>query len=379
MEERWRRLADDGGYYLGLRVQTDLHQFDMMLSVCRDMERLCPKAWLVQSSNPVFEGCTLMTRETDVRVVGLCHGFRGYRQLAEAIGVPPDEVQWEAVGVNHCIYLTQFRYQGKDLYPKLDEWLATQAADYWRIFRGDYGEVQLFRSAFDHYRRVGLMPIGDAARTFNEWYYHTDLDTKRRWSGWMGGFDSEYGWTRCLEDLEVNLARIRDVATDARARVTAVIPPVATYEIQVPIIEAIVNDRPGIFQVNVPNRGAIAGIADDVVVEGKALVDGSGIRLLQVGKLPTKLMQMVLLPRILKAEKDLAVYLTGDRDLLISYILDDHRTQSLEQAERIVLELLALPWNEPLARRFGEPRAPLPGYDLPDLSDPQLPQVRWQD
>ena len=86
------------------------------------------------------------------------------------------------------------------------------------------------------------------------------------------------------------------------------VKPERTREIQVPIIDAIANDRPGIFQVNVPNNGAIEGIADDVVVEGKALVDASGARLLHVGALPEKLMQLVLGPRVAKAERELAAF-----------------------------------------------------------------------
>jgi alpha-galactosidase len=60
-EETWRRLSEEHGYYRGLRTQTNLHQYAMMVSVARDIERLCPAAWLIQSSNPVFEGCTVMT------------------------------------------------------------------------------------------------------------------------------------------------------------------------------------------------------------------------------------------------------------------------------------------------------------------------------
>ena len=110
---------------------------------------------------------------------------------------------------------------------------------------------------------------------------------------------------------------------------TDVVKPERTREIQVPIIDAIANDRPGIFQVNVPNNGAIHGIADDVVVEGKALVDASGARLLQVGELPEKLMQLVIGPRVAKAERELAAFKTGDYDLLVGcMLLDDHRTAS---------------------------------------------------
>jgi alpha-galactosidase/6-phospho-beta-glucosidase family protein len=210
------------------------------------------------------------------------------------------------------------------------------------------------------------MPIGDASRTFSEWYYHTDFETKQRWYGHLGGFDSEIGWARYLENLQRNVQKIHDVATDTSSRVTDLILPVPTREIQVPIIDAIANDHPGIFQVNVPNNGAIEHIAGDVVVEGKALVDGGGVRLLHVGRLPDKLMHMVLRPRVEKAERELAAFQTGDRDLLVSCLLiDDYRTHSLEQAEAMVDAMLALPWNADLRARFGEQRRmPLPEYRL---------------
>ena len=81
-------------------------------------------------------------------------------------------------------------------------------------------------------------------------------------------------------------------------------------------------------------------------------------------------MRLVLLPRIAKAEKELLAYRSGDRDVLVSCLLDDHRSRSLEQAEGAVDALLALPWNRELAARFAPAagrRAPLPDYHLPDL------------
>ncbi|MDQ3700476.1 MAG: alpha-glucosidase/alpha-galactosidase, partial [Chloroflexota bacterium] len=367
-EEAWRRVAEGHGYYRGLRysdsarsLQTNLHQYDFMLGLARDIERLCPNAWLIDSANPVFEGCTLMTRQTAVKVIGLCHGFHGYRRVAAFLGVPPDaidQVEWEAPGVNHWIYLTHFRHRGQDLYPRLDEWIKTEAPQYWASFNGPYGEFHLARAVVDHYQRVGLLPIGDAARTFDQWYYHADLPTKRRWYGHLGGRDSEISWRQYLERLDGNIQRIEQVATDESVPVTTLVKPERTREVQVPIIDAIANDRPGVFQVNVPNSGAIQNIAADVVVEGKALVDASGAKLLHVGKL----LQMVLRPRIAATEKGLLAYQTGDRDLLVSAVLDDHRTRSLEQAEGVVDAMLALPWNGPLAERFGRRRSVLPTY-----------------
>jgi alpha-galactosidase len=365
-EEGGRRMAAEHGYYRGVRLQTNFKQYALMLSVAQDMERLCPNAWLIQSSNPVYEGCNVMTRETSAKVIGLCHGFYGYQALAKAIGVDPNEVEWEIPGVNHWVYLTQFRHKGQDLYPLIDKWIENEADRYWAEFKGSHSESQLSRAAIAHYRRVGVMPIGDASRTFSEWYYHSDLETKRRWYGHLGGFDSEIGWGRYLERLQGNIKNIYDIALDESQRVTDVIKPERTREIQVPIINAIAHDKPGTFQVNVPNNGAIKGIADNVVVEGKAVVDATGAKLLNIGKLPNKLMHMVITPRIAKAEREMAAFMTGDYDLLVScMLLDDHRTRSLEQAEHWVDAMLALPWNGDLRERFSKPqRKPLDEYRL---------------
>jgi alpha-galactosidase len=369
--EAWRYEATQHGYYRGLRHLSNFHQYHLMVSVAQDMERICPNAWLIQSSNPVYEGCTLMTRETSTKIVGLCHGFYGYHHLANAIGVPPEEIEWEAPGVNHWIYLTQFRHKGENLYPRIDQWIEEKADEYWQQFRGRYGDTQLSRAAIDHYRRVGLMPIGDASRTFTEWYYHTDFETKRKWYGHIGAFDSEIGWGQYVDRLTKKVADIRAAALDDSIPVTQSLPLTPVRELQIPIMDSITNDTARIIQVNVPNRGAIEGIAPDVVVEGKALVDGAGIHLLQVGKLPDKLMHMVLLPRILKAEKELLAYQTGDRDLLVSSVLDDHQSKSLEQAEALVDHMLDYAWDPALKARFtnNPKRRPLGEYDLPNVDD----------
>ena len=39
---------------------------------------------------------------------------------------------WQAPGLNHNIWLTHFIYEGKDAYPLIDEWIATQGEEYWR-------------------------------------------------------------------------------------------------------------------------------------------------------------------------------------------------------------------------------------------------------
>lgn len=349
-EEAERRFVDERGYYRGLRPLHMQRQLGFMLDVARDMERICPDAWLIQSSNPVFEGCTLMTRETGVKVVGLCHGFRGYRRVARVLGLDPEQITWQAPGLNHVVYLTHFRYRGKDAYPILDDWIANKAEQYWAT-EGDWGfnETDMSRAAIDHYQRVGLMPLGDTPRAFTTWWYHTDLETKRRWFGApTGGFDSEIGWQQYLDRLQTRLDTIARAVRDERTPITQSLPLAHSGEIQLPLMDSLVNDVERVLQVNVPNNGAIAGIPDNVVVEGKATVSGMGIQLLQVGKLPETLMMQIILPRWLLMERELSAYLNRDYNLLRDIVLEDHRTRSREQVDALLDDWLSMPVNADL-------------------------------
>jgi len=95
--EAQRSMAERHGYYRGARLH-NLGQAAFFLEVARDVERICPDAWLIQSANPVFEGCTLMARETGIKVLGLCHGHYGYRDVARVLGLEVEHVSAQMPG-----------------------------------------------------------------------------------------------------------------------------------------------------------------------------------------------------------------------------------------------------------------------------------------
>jgi len=360
-KEAQRDVEEAHGYYRGLRLR--FLQLKLMLAVARDMERHCPDAWLIQSANPVFEGCTLMTRETTINVVGLCHGHYHTQDIARVLGLDFEDVTFEAPGFNHCIWMTHFRYKGEDAYSLLDEWIETRAKAYWRAWQPAYGETQMSPAAVHMYRLYDAFPIGDTVRALWDpmWWYHVDLETKKRWYGPLGGFDSGIGWSQYLEQLGQRVAQIQQAMDNVDSPLTGLFPPEKSREQIVPIIDALANDRQGVYQVNVPNNGAIANIPDDVVVEVPAVVSGSGIQPLQVGPLPERLMLGVMTPRLLVTERALAAFLTGDRRYLYDTLLSDHRTQSLQQAEDVLQAVFDMPGNEDMARHFAT-RPPLANH-----------------
>jgi alpha-galactosidase len=347
--EARRAVGDKHGYYRGAPGM-NYRQLRFLLSVAQDMERICPDAWLIQSSNPVFEGCTLMTRETNTKVIGLCHGHHGYRSIANVLGMDMAHVEALCVGFNHIIYMTHFLYKGEDAYPLIDEWIETKAEEYWHTHELGRG-AQLSPAAVHQYKMVGLFPIGDTPRR-GGWWYHIDLETKKRWYGEIGGFDSEIGWAGYLEGLAKQVNHIMKVANDTSISVTEEFPPRRSGEQQLGIIEALTFNKEGRFQVNIPNNGLIADIPDDVVVEVPAIVSKMGVQGIQVGKLPRNLLLQILWPRMLRMEREIELALSSDRRLFLRIILDDHRTRSLEQAEAFAEDFVSLPINNEMAKNM---------------------------
>lgn len=360
--ETQRSVGEKHGYYRGIdsadnNMVSDyptiggFNQLKLSLDIARDMESICPDAWLIQSANPLFEICSLLTRETKLKVVGLCHGHFGYRKVAKTLRLDLKNVKVESIGFNHCIWMTSFRCEGEDAYPLLDEWIRTKAHRFWKHWNPKYYDVDMSPAAVDMYKRFGLFPIGDTARS-GGWKYHFDFETKKRWYGPLGGFDSEIGWSRYQADLRRQYKRMLKIYDDASVSVTGEFPAVKSGEQHVPIVDAIVNDRESTFQVNVPNKGAVDGIPDDVVVEVPALVSGSGVQRLRVGRLPKHLMLHAIIPRMLRMEWALEAYLGGNRGLLIEWLLNDPRTKSFRQAEQSIEEILTLPFNKEMAEHY---------------------------
>ncbi|MBT4501248.1 MAG: alpha-glucosidase/alpha-galactosidase [Gemmatimonadetes bacterium] len=344
--KRRRALTDEHGYFYGHTGMPEYHNLQVFLDVAKDMEQICPDAWILLAGNPVFDGSTLMTRETGIKVCGLCHGHYGYQGIAWTIGLDPEKITWQAPGLNHNIWLTHFYYEGQDAYPLLDAWIENESEKFWK--ENDNVSAQMSLSAIHQYRLYGLMPVGDTPRR-GGWWYHTDLDTRKRWYGGSGGGDTPEGRQKILEGKEKKFQQMKEAAYDEKARPIEMFGKKKTTEQHVPIIDGLVNDNEGQFQVNLPNRGVLAGIPDDVVVELPAVVNKKGIQPLKVDPLPRKILLECLYPDWLRMERTLEALLSGDLSMMLLGVLDSHQTRSYEQAMEVMDALLHIEPNEPMA------------------------------
>lgn len=171
--------------------------------------------------------------------------------------------------------MTKFKYKGEDAYPSIDKWIKNDAEKYWKTWcekQVNPFDIQMSPAAIDMYKAYGLFPVGDTVRG-GTWKYHWNLETKKKWYGPLAGPDSEIGWETYLNMLSTILTSLAS-AVGNPAPLTTVFPPKPSLESVVPLIDSLINDREGVYQVNVPNNGVISSLPDDVAVEIPVKIDG---------------------------------------------------------------------------------------------------------
>jgi len=107
-----------------------LRNIPLMLDICNDIKKYCPKAVFLNYTNPMAMLCKAMLTYTDVDVTGLCHSVQGTTEmLAEWAGVDYSTVDYTCLGVNHQAFITEITSEGKDIYPIIREKI--QTAEYY--------------------------------------------------------------------------------------------------------------------------------------------------------------------------------------------------------------------------------------------------------
>ena len=141
---------------------------------------------------------------------------------------------------------------------------------------------------------------------------------------------------------------MKAAAYDEKIRPVDLFGDQMTHEQHIPIMNGLVNNVEGQFQVNVPNCGALPGIPDDVAVEVPAIVNKKGIQPLRVPPLPKKIMLACIYPDWLNMERTLEAVLSGDKSMMLFGVLESKETKSYEHGLETLDALFNIEPNEPM-------------------------------
>lgn len=291
-----------GGVFRALRT------IPVMLDFARDMEEVCPGAWLLNYTNPMAMLTGAMLRMTDIKTVGLCHSVQVCAPtLLNELGIGYDEsVQWKIAGINHQAWLLECTRDGEDLYPeikrrallynqgKLD--IGTWEERLRMLTGGEEAperHVQRLKEEYDLYKstgRHGDMVRLELMRRFG--YYITESSEhnaeytpyfiKKDYPGLIERFNvplDEYP-RRCVSQIREWKERGHELTRNPllshkRSR------EYASY-----IMEAMETGVPARISGNVLNNGVIPNLPAYACVEVPCLVDRNGVQPTYVGNLP---------------------------------------------------------------------------------------------
>lgn len=251
-----------GGIFRALRTAPH------MLALGHEMAELCPEAWLLNYTNPMAMLCELVYQGTRTqRVVGLCHSVQAIvPDLAELVGVPPEEVTFLTAGMNHQAFLLRFEHDGKSLYPRLDERIA-----------GDPELQRRVRVAL--YRRFGYFPTESSEHTaeYVPWLMRHDDELERYRIPVR-----EY--IRRSERQLVEFERVKGMLERGEA-----MPLERSREYAATIVNSMVTGEPSVVYGNVANTGLIPALPEGTCVEVPCVVERNGLRPTQVLDYPPQL------------------------------------------------------------------------------------------
>ena len=296
-----------------------MRNIPIILDICRDIERLCPDALVLNFTNPVTRVCMAIDRFSDVNAVGLCHGIGGQlHKLAGVIGTDPGNLDAKAAGLNHFTWILDLRFSdsGEDAYPELRSRLRDHDPAFQPLSR------KLFE-VFGFYPSPGDDHIGEYLPYATEYCPMTGYD-----------FDAAEQYKRETWERIGRMVRGQEPVTELIRR--------RSGERASSIIAGILSNSNHLEPaVNVPNDGHISNLPQDAIVEVPAMVSGTGVSGISMGMLPPGIAALCQ-TQVGVQELAVAAAVTGHHGIALQALLADPVIRSTDAAEKILDELLAL-------------------------------------
>jgi 6-phospho-beta-glucosidase len=308
-----------GGLFMALR---SIH---VMRDIVADIERVAPRAKLVNYTNPVNIVSEAVTHHTSIPTVSLCEGpivFPG--GVARNAGLDPDRLDATLVGLNHTGWTVRHQYDGEDVMPLVRQAAERRAASASGDRRAD--------------RMLALAAAMGSLPSAYLWYYYFRDEALE---------EARTAPTTRAEDILAEVDGYWAHYREQAAVAAPVLDParsrggILELELAVDVIDAWVNDTGETWPVNVPNAGgALPGFPDDLVVEVPGRVGADGITALPVPALPrevTGLIQALGAFQALTAEAGWS----GTRRDAVAALAGHPLVLSLTRAEAIYDEMAA--------------------------------------
>jgi len=252
------------------------------LEICKEIEELCPDAWLLNFTNPSGMVTEAVLKHTKVNAVGLCNvPVIMHKGIAEILACEEQDVIMQVAGINHFIWARQILHNGKN---KLDQVVE-------QILSGHDPMVPKNIPAFtwpaELLKNMGMIPCAYLR------YYYMSQDILEQETIEANGEGTRGEIVKAMEKRL--FAIYSDPKVNTKPKELEKRGGQYYSEAACELMTSIYNDKRTIMHVNTRNNGTIAGLPDDCVVEVSSIITKSGPLPLNVAPFPSDTLRLLQL------------------------------------------------------------------------------------
>lgn len=331
-----------GGIFRAMR------DFPVILECARDIEALCPNAWVINYINPsATHGIGLKKYAPNLKTFALCdsqhmpHIKKRYAVRAGIAARPEDfteelsqKFDFRIAGVNHFTWLIKAEYEGFDMSSKIAASLKADAQGEKETLGGDTGAKAVFNNsiAYELYSIFGRIPTC-TGHTKEYVCFWQGLGRAKEEIPPLSIWETEDRYKR-HDKMWEQIDSFLTGQTPIEEYMTTFSPDHATD-----IIENMVGNLGKPFYINTFNQGAVTNMNGDAFLELCCETTLEGVKPYPVGEMPRGIRgmcELILDTHALTAEA------VAERsfDKLRRAMLTDPLVNSIGDADHIIRELL---------------------------------------
>jgi 6-phospho-beta-glucosidase len=312
-----------------------------MVRYAREIERVAPRAWIVNFANPVGMVTQAVRARSGARIVGICDTpTELFEEVAAALGVPSAECHFDYFGLNHLGWLREVYHRGV---PQLEA-LWQQPERLRGVYRAAFFEPARLAALkllpteyvyfYDHPARAieNLSRAGESRGAVIGRLNARLFETLASGAG-----DPVAAYTAYLAERDASYMQLESGADRAlERRATA---ELTGYDrIALAVVRAIHFNTGAVIPLDVLNRGNIPELEEDDVVEVPCVVNASGPLPLSVPPVPESVRE--LLVRVKEYERlTVRAALEDSAELALEALTLNPLVGDRELAQRLLAEL----------------------------------------
>jgi len=300
----------------------------VILDIVKDIQELCPDAWLINFTNPAGIVTEAIYRHTSFKkAIGLCNcPINMIHNTAYLMKVDPAKVTMEIQGSNHHMFATDVFVDGESVFEEvLNRYIEHHE-------NASMANIEAIEYSEDFMRGLNAIPS-----PYHNYYFFTQEQLAKQLA------DYEKGKVRgeVVKQVEAELFELyQDVNLDVKPKQLEQRGGALYSDAACDLITSLYNDTGDIQYINIPNNGTLLGLDDDAVIEAACVIKSSGPEPIPLGEIKLPLVANI---QMIKAFERLVVdaAVTGNRSLAIAALNINPLCPSDRLANQVFDQLLA--------------------------------------